>query len=164
MMFIVRSAGDRPEMPGIAVKLSRDTPPIVKDGAGKTDFFCVGEAEAIAALRDAGWQVVELRDGYYEDGRGGGVAIWGQGKYWEIRSDPLTVAEAVGPAARSRNAAGRRRACRGPPRDLRRLISPDARPPGGADFQCRLLSMSQGVFPSGSGGMRSNSAIDLPAS
>ena len=87
MMFIVRSAGERPEMPGIAVKLSRDTPPIVTDAAGKTDFFCVGEAEAIAALRDAGWQVVELRDGYYEDGRGGGVAIWGQGKYWEIRSD-----------------------------------------------------------------------------
>jgi hypothetical protein len=104
MMFIVRSAGERPEMPGIAVKLSRDTPPIVKDGAGKTDFFCVGEAEAIAALRDSGWQVVELRDGYYEDGRGGGVAIWGQGKYWEIRADPFTVTEAVGAAAESETA------------------------------------------------------------
>jgi hypothetical protein len=100
MMFIVRSAGLPPDMPGIAVKLSRDTPPIVKDGAGKTDFFCVGEAEAIAALRDSGWQIVELRDGYYEDGRGGGVAIWGQGKYWEIRDTPFTVKEAVGPAAR----------------------------------------------------------------
>ena len=100
MMFIVRSAGDRPEMPGIAVKLSRDTPPIVKDAAGMSDFFCVGEAQAIAALREAGWQVVELRDGYYEDGRGGGVAIWGQGKYWEIRADPFTVTEAVGPAAK----------------------------------------------------------------
>ena len=104
-MFIVRSAGERPEMPGIAVKLSRDTPPIVKDGAGKTDFFCVGEEAAIAALRDAGWQVVELRDGYYEDGRGGGVAIWGQGKYWEIRSEPLTVEEAVRP----RRTASKRR-------------------------------------------------------
>jgi hypothetical protein len=99
MMFIVRSADERPEMPGIAVKLSRDTPPIVKDRAGKTDFFCVGEAEAIAALRNSGWQIIELRDGYYEDGRGGGVAIWGQGKYWEIRADPFTVTEAVGPAA-----------------------------------------------------------------
>ncbi len=98
MMFIVRSAGGRPELPAVAVKLSRDTPPIVKDGAGKTDFFCVGETEAMAALRDAGWQVVELRDGYYEDGKGGGVAIWGQGRYWEIRSDPLTVTEAVGPS------------------------------------------------------------------
>lgn len=98
MMFIIRSAGEKPEMPGITVKLSRDTPPYVKDGAGKRDFFCLGEAEAITALRDAGWQVVELRDGWYEDGRGGGVAIWGQGKYWEIRSDPLTVVEAVGPS------------------------------------------------------------------
>ena len=87
-------------MPGVVVKLSRDTPAIVKDGAGKTDFFCVGEAAAIAALRDSGLQVVELRDGYYEDGKGGGVAIWGQGKYWEIRSEPLTVAEACGPTAR----------------------------------------------------------------
>ena len=100
MMFIVRSTGAQPEMPGIVVKLSRDTPATVKDGAGKTDFFCVGEADSVAALRDSGWQIVELRDGWYEDGRGGGVAIWGQGKYWEIRSEPLTVVEACGPAAR----------------------------------------------------------------
>ena len=100
MMFIVRSAGERPEIPRIEIKLSRDTPPIIKDGAGKTDFFCVGEAEAIGTLRKAGWQIVELRDGWYEDGRGGGVAIWGQGKYWEIRSEPLTVVEACGPCAR----------------------------------------------------------------
>src|SRR4051794_10494520 len=104
MMFIVRSTGARPETPEIAVKLSRDTPPTVKEGAGQTDFFCVGEAEAIASLRDAGWQIVELRDGYYEDGRGGGVAIWGQGKYWEIRSEPLTVVEACGPSAQSQTA------------------------------------------------------------
>lgn len=104
MMFIVRSTGERPEMPGIAVKLSRATPPTVKDGAGKIDFFCVGEEAAITPLREAGWQVVELRDGYYEDGRGGGVAIWGQGKYWEIRSEPFTVVEAVGPAARPETA------------------------------------------------------------
>ena len=100
MMFIVRSAGTGPEMPGVVVKLSRDTPDIVREGTGKTDFFCVGEEAATASLREAGWQVVELRDGYYEDGRGGGVAIWGQGKYWEIRSEPLTVAEACGPTAR----------------------------------------------------------------
>src|SRR3954470_7450775 len=101
MMFIVRSAGEKPEMSGVAVKLSRNTPPIVKDGAGRTDFFCVGEAEAIASLREAGWQIVELRDGYYEDGRGGGVAIWGQGKYWEIRDTPFTLKEAIGTAADS---------------------------------------------------------------
>ncbi len=98
MMFIVRSGGERPQAPGVAVKLRRQTPDIVPDGAGKTDFFCVGEAEAMAALRAAGWTIVELHDGYYEDGTGGGVGIWGQGRYWEIRTDPLTVSEAVGPS------------------------------------------------------------------
>ena len=51
----------------------------------------------MAALRASGWEVVELRDGWYEDDRGGGIAISGQGKYWEIRDTPFTVKEAVGP-------------------------------------------------------------------
>src|SRR5579862_9192948 len=68
MMFIVRSTGKQPEMPGIQVKLSRATPPTVPDATGKTDFFCVGEADATAALRASGWTIVELHDGYYEDG------------------------------------------------------------------------------------------------
>lgn len=101
MMFIVRSSGAQPAPEGLQVKLARDTPATVKDAAGRTDFFCLGEAAAIARLRDAGWQLVELRDGYYEDGRGGGVAIWGQGRYWEIRSEPLTVIEACGPGGQS---------------------------------------------------------------
>jgi hypothetical protein len=96
MMFIIRSRGEWPDRPDIDVKLSRDTPPSVPEAAGKSDFFCLGEAEVISALRAAGWTVVELHDGYYEDGRGGGVAIWGQGRYWEIRDTPFTVKEAVG--------------------------------------------------------------------
>lgn len=96
MMFIVRSSGARPEA---TIKLARKTPPHVPDAAGMTDFFCVGQADVIAALRGAGWHVVELHDGYYEDGAGGGVAIWGQGRYWEIRDTPFTVMEAVGPAS-----------------------------------------------------------------
>jgi hypothetical protein len=99
MMFIVRSSGEPPSAPGIEVKLHRKAPDYVAGAAGMNDFFCLGEAEAMAALRAAGWLVVELHDGYYEDGRGGGVAIWGQGRYWEIRSEPLTVKEAVGPSA-----------------------------------------------------------------
>ena len=99
MMFIVRSTGEEPEMPGIQVKLSRTTPPIVPDAVGKTDFFCVGGAEAMAGLRGSGWTVVELHDGYYEDGLGGGVGIWGHGKYWEIRDTHFTVKEAAGPTA-----------------------------------------------------------------
>jgi len=99
MMFIIRSSGKPPEATDIVVKLSRATPASVPDAAGKTDFFCVGAAEAMAALHAVGWMIIELHDGYYEDGRGGGVAIWGQGRYWEIRDTPFTVKEAVGPTA-----------------------------------------------------------------
>jgi hypothetical protein len=104
MMFIVRSGGTAPQTPGVAIKLRRPTPATAIDAAGKTDFFCLGDAAATAALRAAGWQVVELHDGYYEDGRGGGVAIWGQGRYWEIRADPFTVSEAAGPGGAARGA------------------------------------------------------------
>jgi len=99
MMFIVRSTGAQPRAPGIQVKLRRKTPANLPDAKGKTDFFCVGEAEAMAALRASGCTVVELHDGYYEDGVGGGVGIWGQGKYWEIRDTPFTIKEAAGPTA-----------------------------------------------------------------
>jgi hypothetical protein len=99
MMFIVRSTGERPAAAGIQVKLSRATPANVPEAAGRTDFFCVGETDAMAVLRAAGWTIVELHDGYYEDGAGGGIGIWGQGKYWEIRDTPFTIKEAVGPSA-----------------------------------------------------------------
>jgi hypothetical protein len=105
MMFIVRSTGDRSAATGIQVKHSRATPPTVRDAEGKTDFFCVGEEAAMAALRAAGWTIVELHDGYYEDGMGGGVGIWGQGKYWEIRDTPFTIKEAVGPTAANETGA-----------------------------------------------------------
>jgi hypothetical protein len=98
MMFIVRSGGPRPEVSEVEVKLARKIPLQAADASEKIDYFCVGDAAAIAALRASGWTVVDLRDGYYEDGAGGGVAIWGQGRYWEIRSDPFTVREAVGPS------------------------------------------------------------------
>lgn len=98
MMVIVRGSQAPATAADVAVKLSRATPATVPDAAGRTDFFCVAEAPAVAALREGGLTVVELRDGYYEDGKGGGVAIWGQGRYWEIRADPFTVAEAVGAA------------------------------------------------------------------
>ena len=99
MMFILRSHGERPNAAAIVVKAVRRTPTIVPDGAGKTDYFCVGDTEAMAALRAEGWDVVELRDGWYADDAGGGIAIWGQGKYWDVRDTPFTVREAVGPTA-----------------------------------------------------------------
>jgi hypothetical protein len=98
MMFIIRSAAGTPALAGMQVKTVRRTPGIVSDSADKTDYFCVGETEAMTALRDKGWDVVELRDGWYADDAGGGVGISGHGRYWEIRDTPLTVKEAVGPA------------------------------------------------------------------
>ena len=37
--------------------------------------------------------VVPVHDGWYADDTGGGVAIWGQGRFWEIRDTPFTVRE-----------------------------------------------------------------------
>src|SRR5262249_30721337 len=97
MMFVVRTTGPAPAADGIAVKLARRTPAIVAEGP-TTDYFCVGEPAARDALRAAGRPVVELRDGWYADDTGGGVAIWGQGQYWEVRDTPFRVKEAVGPS------------------------------------------------------------------
>jgi hypothetical protein len=98
MMFILRSAGEAPIAAAIEIKASRKTPATVPGGVGKTDYFCVGEVDSVAALRDAGWDVAELRDGWYAGDNGGGVAISGYGRYWEIRDTLFTVKEAVGPA------------------------------------------------------------------
>ncbi len=106
MMFIVRSAGDKPDMVDIRVKAVRNTPDLVPGGRGKTDYFCVGETDAIAALRVAGWEIVELRDGWYENDTGGGIAISGHGRYWEVRNTHFTVAEAVAPAPERSAAPG----------------------------------------------------------
>src|SRR5258708_6815187 len=96
MMFIVRGAATAPSV-AVQVKLTRQTPAIVSGGAGRTDHFCVGDPEAMAALGTEGWEIVELRDGWYADDSGGGVTIFGQGKYWEVRDTPFTVKEAGGP-------------------------------------------------------------------
>jgi hypothetical protein len=97
MMFILRSDRAAPQRAELRVKATRRTPAIVPDSAGKTDYFCVGGVETMAALRAEGWNIVELRDGWYADDAGGGVGISGHGRYWEVRDTPLTVKEAVGP-------------------------------------------------------------------
>lgn len=97
MMFIVRSGGDIPAASAIEIKALRKTPANVSGGDVKTDYFCVGEAAAVSALRDAGWEIIELRDGWYAGDNGGGAGISGHGRYWEIRDTPFTVREAVGP-------------------------------------------------------------------
>jgi hypothetical protein len=97
MMFIIRSSERAPPTSAV-VKVVRRTPAIIPQGAGKTDYFCVGQGEHIAALSAEGWEIVELRDGWYEDDTGGGVTISGHGKYWEIRDTPFTIKASGGPA------------------------------------------------------------------
>jgi hypothetical protein len=101
MMFVVRTSGDQPSDPAVRIALVRVIPSIIPDSAGQTDFFCVGDDAAPERLREQGWQVVTLRDGWYQGDDEGGVAIWGQGAYWEVRDTPFSVKEAVGPASES---------------------------------------------------------------
>jgi hypothetical protein len=97
MMFITRSS-ERAPPTSVVVNFVRRTPAIIPQSAGKTDYFCVGQGEGIAALSAEGWEIVELRYGWYEDDTGGGIAISGHGKYWEVRETPFTVRESGGPA------------------------------------------------------------------
>ena len=107
MMFVVRTSGEWrerwPDDAGVEIKLVRKTPSILADSEGRTDLFCVGDEAAPDRLRERGWSVVTLHDGWYADDGEGGVAIWGQGAFWEIRDTPFSVREAVGPAAEAAN-------------------------------------------------------------
>src|SRR5580692_7944468 len=88
MMFIVRTSGEVPRADGFVIRLTRRTPALVSGGA--QDFFCDGELDA---ARGQGLNVVPVHDGWYADDTGGGVAIWGQGRFWEIRDTPFTIQE-----------------------------------------------------------------------
>lgn len=94
MIFIIRNEADR--VPPLDIKMVRQTPAIVADSAGRVDFFCLGDPEA---ARAAGWTVVPVHDGWYSDDGAGGMAIWGQGMFWEVRDSPFTVRQACGPEA-----------------------------------------------------------------
>jgi hypothetical protein len=102
MIFIVR-ANDRwreswPPDARARIVLVRQTPSIVASEPGQTDLFCVGEEAEADRLGERGWSVVRLHDGWYADDGEGGVAVWGQGAYWEVRDTPFSVKDAVGPA------------------------------------------------------------------
>ena len=92
MIFIIRTEAGR--VPALDVKMTRQTPTIVPGSAGRVDFFCLGDPEA---AKSDGWPVVAVHDGWYADDKTGGMAIWGQGMFWEVRDTPFTVVEAAGP-------------------------------------------------------------------
>ena len=100
MMFIVRSADGTPPFP---IKMTRRTPSIVPGASGRLDYFCLGDP---AAAREAGWPVIAVHDGWYAGDQGGGVAIWGQGVFWEVRETPFKVTEACGPVDEAAGAQG----------------------------------------------------------
>ena len=91
MIFIVRvTEGVRP---AFVVKMARRTPSIIPGSEGLKDFFCLGDPKAAEA---AGLTVIRVHDGWYADDTGGGVAIWGQGMFWEVRDTPFTIKESCG--------------------------------------------------------------------
>jgi hypothetical protein len=101
MMAIVRANEQWqecwPDDANVRIALVRRTPSIVANAEGQHDLFCVGDEAALERLAAGGWTTVALRDGWYQDDGEGGVAIWGQGRYWEIRDTPFSVVEAAGP-------------------------------------------------------------------
>jgi hypothetical protein len=88
MMFIIRTLGEVPSGVEFAIRHTRRAPAAAS--SGRLDFFCDGDLEA---AKGQGLNVVPVHDGWYADDTGGGVAIWGQGRFWEIRDTPFTVRE-----------------------------------------------------------------------
>lgn len=93
MIFILRSEMARELPADIVVELTRPTPDYVDAKPGSTDYFYNAGAEEAMRLQEGGATVIRLTDGWYEAG-GGGMAIWGGGKYWELRDTPFTVVQA----------------------------------------------------------------------
>ena len=97
MMFILRGTGAQPEAPGVEVKLSRKPPANLPDAKGKTDFFCVGEAEAMAALVGSLPVPRRLRDVGVPESVLGSVAAEAVGSATvQANPKPVTVADLVG--------------------------------------------------------------------
>jgi hypothetical protein len=89
-LFIVRAADGPP--PSVQVLLVRQTPELVRTAGDQRDYFCLAEPARAERLAAAGWTVVPVKDGWYDDDRGGGVAVWGDGRYFEQRDTLFTVA------------------------------------------------------------------------
>ena len=96
MIFIVRTDIPDPELPDVTIRMVRRTPPLVAASKTLVDVFCEGDPEA---AQSAGLTVLSVHDGWYADDTGGGMAIWGQGLFWEVRDTPFTVRSACGPEA-----------------------------------------------------------------
>jgi hypothetical protein len=88
-LVIVRTT--EPPPPGLDVQLVRRTPPIVRTADNQRDYFCLADDATIARLSADGWQVVSVHDGWYDDDTGGGVAVWGNARHFELRDTLFTL-------------------------------------------------------------------------
>jgi hypothetical protein len=79
----------------VAVKLVRTTPELVRTANDQRDFFCIGSDDLIDELRQRGWTIVPLHDGWYANDTGGGVAVWGDGRFCELRDTPFSVRDSL---------------------------------------------------------------------
>ena len=86
MIFIVRTFDEKMSVPDLRIIRARATP-----SAEARDLFCVGDDDAVDKLRADGWSVVLLHDGWYADDQGGGIAVWGAGRHWEVRESMFNV-------------------------------------------------------------------------
>ena len=91
MLFILRATAPPPAE--VEVVLARQTPPILRTADDQRDYFCLADDATIEALSARGWPVVPVHDGWYDDDTGGGVAVWGNGRYFELRDTLFTVRE-----------------------------------------------------------------------
>ena len=87
-LFIVRATHPPP---GLDIELVRQTPEIVRTAPNQHDYFCLADDPTIERLSVEGWSVVPVHDGWYDDDTGGGVAVWGNGRYFELRDTLFTV-------------------------------------------------------------------------
>ena len=73
------------------MQLVRRTPPIVRSADNQRDYFCLADESTLDRLSSQGWMVVPVHDGWYDDDTGGGVAVWGNARYFELRDTLFTV-------------------------------------------------------------------------
>jgi hypothetical protein len=92
-LFIVRATSAPPD---VEVKVARRTPAIVRTADDERDFFCLGDDAVAESLAARGWTVVPVKDGWYDDDTGGGVGVWGDGRYFELRDTLFTTVADAG--------------------------------------------------------------------
>ena len=96
MIFILRTRGGEPPVHDGQLRIvhRRATPHQVVTASGQVDLFCTGDDLPQDAAAGCG-EVVRLHDGWYADGDdvgdSGGVAVWGDGRFWEVRATPFDV-------------------------------------------------------------------------